>query len=196
MGLIRRMVVTTARGDFITDLDIEERQIVGALCAWLGLLPDAGIYIDGELVPDEVRVAIRFALASETAPSPAVQVAPVPPPEPEKLRDYTETLQRAFDDLRQGHVQTLRDMQDCARRFSEMWLERERQFADEAARQRELTGKSLADVDLLGRSVKAVQLEDVIALSTARSGARAGSGDRITVMDFIGGLFKTFTGEN
>jgi len=195
------MVVTTARGDLITDLDIEDHQILGALCGWLALLPDAGIYLDGELVPDEVREAIRLVLASEAGPSPAVQVAPVqvapvPPPEPEKLRDYAETLQRAFDDLRQGHVQTLRDMQDCARRFSEMWLERERQFADEAARQRELTGKSLADVDLLGRSVKAVQLEDVIAVSTARSGARAGSGERITVMDFLGGLFKTFTGEN
>ncbi|WP_100793522.1 hypothetical protein [Nannocystis exedens] len=185
------MVITTGLGEFITESDVEEHELVDTLRAWIRVLPNAGIYLDGELVSDEARMAIRLALSSETASPPVHPVAP----EPEKLRDYAETLQRAFDDVRKGYVQSLRDLQDCARRFSEMWIERERQFADEAARQRELTRKSLADVDLLGRSVKAVQLDDMIAMSTARSGARLSRGDGVTAMDFLGGVVKTLTGE-
>ena len=120
------------------------------------MLPDAGIYLDGELLPDEARAAMRLTMPREAA-APLVH----PPPEPEKLRDYAETLQRAFEDVRQGYVQSLRDFQDCARRFSEMWIERERQFADEAARQRELTHRSLADVDLLGRSVLQARTQQI-----------------------------------
>ena len=61
------MVVTTARGDLITDLDIEDHQILGALCGWLALLPDAGIYLDGELVPDEVVVGPPYGRAHAEA---------------------------------------------------------------------------------------------------------------------------------
>lgn len=189
---MRRMVVSTGRGEFITEMDVEEHELVDSLSAWLRVLPDAGIYLDGQLVPEEARMAMRHAMSSGTA-SPLSR--PVPPPEPERLRDYAETLQRAFDDVRQGYVQSLRDFQDCARRFSEMWIERERQFADEAARQRELTHKSLADVDLLGRSVKAVQLDEVLAMSSVHTSAMARRDHGVALMDYVGGFLKALTGE-
>jgi hypothetical protein len=48
-------------------------------------------------------------------------------------------------------------MAESTRMMGRVLIERERDFADEAARQRELTRKSLADIDLLGRSVKATE---------------------------------------
>lgn len=190
---MRRMVVSTASGEFITEMDVEEHELVGTVSAWVHVLPDAGIYLDGVLVPDEARVTMRLAMSAGTA-SPLTSPTSLPP-EPEKLKDYAETLQRAFDDVRKGYVQSLRDFQDCAKRFSEMWIEREQQFANEAARQRELTHKSLADVDLLGRSVKAVQLEEVLAVSGVHTSARARRSDGVTFMDYVVGLIKTLTGE-
>lgn len=103
--------------------------------------------------------------ASATPASAAPASPPAPPlpvPDPEQVASYLDTLSRAFDDVRRAQLQNLRDLQDCARRYSEMWMERERQFADEAARQRELTSKSLADVDLLRRCAKTtVMIEDM-----------------------------------
>ncbi|MCY1004456.1 hypothetical protein OV079_02500 [Nannocystis pusilla] len=155
-------------------------------------MPDAGIYIEGELLPEEMRLALQHA-PPPSAPTPSER--PVPPPEPEKLRDYAETMQHAFEDVRKGYVQNLRDIQDCAKRFSELWIEREQQFANEAARQRELMHKSLADVDLLGRSVKAVQLDDVLAMSSVNTSARSRRSDGVTLLDFVGGLFKTIAND-
>src|SRR5690606_16549198 len=133
-------------------------------------MPDANIYLDGQLVPTAARTAMQLTMSSGTAT--AVNNIAAPVPEPDRLKDYGETLQRAFDDLRKGYVQSLNDLQECAKRFSSMWIEREQQFADEAARQRGLTHQSLADADLLARSVKAVQLQDVLAMSGANTGMR------------------------
>ena len=94
-----------------------------------------------------------------------------------------------------GHVQSLRDLQDCARRYSEMWLERERQFADEAARQRGLTSRSLADVDLLDRSVKAAKLQEMFAVAGANSAARVQRGPSVSAMDLLGGLLRAVAGQ-
>jgi hypothetical protein len=75
-------------------------------------------------------------------------------------------------------------------------IERERQFADEAVRQRKLTSQSLADIDLLGRSVKAVQLQDRFAMAPDRTSRRAHAGRRRPVLiDLLGGLMRAVAGE-
>lgn len=187
---MRRVVISTAAGQFITEADVEEHALVGTVAAWLQVLPDAGIYLDGQLLSDEVRQAVQGALASAATPAPAEQ-----PLEPATLNAYNETLKQAFADLRVGYVQSLRDLQDCARRYSDMWIERERQFADEAARQRGLTSRSLADVDLLDRSVKAAQLQELFASAGANSAARARRESSVNVMDLVGGLLRAVTGQ-
>ena len=190
---MRRMVVSTARGEFVTEKDVAEEQLAAALVECLRVMPDAGVYLDGHLVPEEARLAALIALSAGTAATPAPVAAP--PPEPEKLREYSETLQHAFEDLRKGYVQSLRDLQDCAKRYSDMWIEREKQFADEAARQRGLTHKSLADVDLLGRSVKAAQLKEVLAAGNVRTVARAQGRGGMSLTDLLGGFLRTITGD-
>ena len=190
---MRRMVISTARGEFVTEKDVAEEQLAAALVECLRVMPDAGVYLDGHLVPEEARLAALRALSVGTAQVPAQAVAP--PPSPEKLKEYSETLQHAFEDLRKGYVQSLRDLQDCAKRYSDMWIEREKQFADEAARQRGLTHKSLADVDLLGRSVKAAQLKEVLAAGNVRTVARAQGRGGMSLSDLLGGFLRTITGD-
>lgn len=202
---MRRMVVSSQRGEFITEMDVEEHELVDTVGAWVRVLPTAGIYLDGQLVPEETRVALQLAMAQAaamsapaptTAPASAAALATASPPiEVAKLKDYGETLQHAFDDLRKGYVQSLRDMQDCAQRFSQMWMERERQFADEAARQRALTHKSLADVDLLNRSIKATQAREQFAANSARHAAHARGEVGIVWQDIWNGFMRIFTGE-
>lgn len=189
---MRRMVVSTARGEFVTEKDVAEEQLAAELIECLRVRPDAGVYLDGHLVPEEARLAALIALSAGTAPAPGPVAAP---PEPERLKEYSETLQQAFEDLRKGYVQSLRDLQDCAKRYSDMWIEREKQFADEAARQRGLTHKSLADVDLLGRSVKAAQLKEVLAAGNVRTVARAQGRGGMSLTDLLGGFLRTITGE-
>ncbi|MEZ4454751.1 MAG: hypothetical protein R3B09_35200 [Nannocystaceae bacterium] len=108
--------------------------------------------------------------SSSSATETIASSTPPPIPDPEQVASYLDTLNRAFEDVRRAQLQNLRDLQDCARRYSEMWMERERQFADEAARQRELTSKSLADVDLLRRCAKTtVLMEDLREVQAERA---------------------------
>lgn len=187
---MRRVVISTGSGQFITEADVEEQALVATVAAWLQVLPDAGIYLDGQLLSDEVRLAMQAALAAPATPAPIEAL-----PDPAHIKEYSETLKQAFADLRMGHVQSLRDLQDCARRYSEMWLERERQFADEAARQRGLTSRSLADVDLLDRSVKAARLQEMFAVAGANSAAMVQRGPSVSIMDLLGGLLRAVTGQ-
>jgi hypothetical protein len=189
---MRWMVVTTTRGQVLNELDVSEEQLVDVVSTWVRALPDADIYLDGQRVPQEARL-LMLAAASPAAAT--TQVA-APPPEPEKLRSYAEVLQLGFDDLRKGYVASLNDMHDCAKRFGEMWLERERQFAEEAARQRELTHKSLKDADLLGRSVAAAQFKNVFAAAGSHTLARAQrQNDGWKWSDLATGLMRTLMGE-
>jgi hypothetical protein len=187
---MRRVVISTGSGQYITEADVEEQALVATVAAWLQVLPDAGIYLDGQLLSDEARVAMLTALAASATPAPVEAL-----PEPTRIKEYSETLKQAFADLRMGHVQSLRDLQDCARRYSEMWLERERQFADEAARQRGLTSRSLADVDLLDRSVKAARLQEMLATAGSNSAARVHRGPSVSAMDLLGGLLRAVAGQ-
>ncbi len=181
---MRRVVITNGSGQFISEADVEEHVLVPTIATWFQLLPDAGIYLDGNLVTEDVRLAMQAAVAAAT-PAHAE-----PSPDPAQLKEYAETLKDVYADIRGGYVQSLREFHDVARRFSDMWIERERQFADEAARQRALTGRSLADVDLLGRSVKAAELQQVFAAAGSNSMARARQGHSASLMDLLGGLLR------
>ena len=84
-------------------------------------------------------------------------------PDADTLKDYNETLKRGFDDVRKGNLESMREFLGCIKQLTDLAIAREKEFADEAARQRELTRKSLADIDLLDRSVSAVRFNETIA---------------------------------
>jgi hypothetical protein len=190
---MRWMVVTTACGEFIAEFEVPEEALVDVVSTWVRGMPDAGLYLDGELVPQEARTLMQLAATpTTTAPTPASFVAP---PEPEKLRSYAEVLHLGFEDLRKGYVEYIHTMHDSAKRYGEIVLERERQFAEEAARQRELTHKSLKDADLLERSVAAFKLKEALATAGAHNLVRVRGSDRMRITDFLAGFMRTLTGE-
>jgi len=194
---MRKLVVTTESGEFITTVDVEEHTLVSSVVNCLRLFPTAAFYLDGRLVDDETIKMIRAALAAgidPSAPEPVVATSMLLP-EAEKVQDYNETMQRVFTDVRKHHAAILHDMADHTRMVGRVFIEREREFADEAARQRELTRKSLADVDLLGRSVKATQFQNTLVTATAHSEARARGGGGMTWADLVAGVRRVFTGE-
>ena len=69
------------------------------------------------------------------------------------------------------------------------------ELADEAARQRKLTSQSLADIDLLGRSVKTVQLQETFAMAGANTAARARREPTPGWGDLLGGIMRAVAGE-
>lgn len=185
---MRRVVVNTAMGD-ISDVVVEEHDLAATVVAWLRMLPGAGIYIDGHLVTAEMRQTMQRILEADAA-----QSASTTPVEPATIKSYGETLQQCFGDLRQGYVQLLRDMQDSAQRTGQILLEQQRQFAEEVARQRQLTCKSLADVDLLARSVKAAELSEAFAMAGSRNTAARVRREQPKLMDFVDGIMRTLAG--
>ena len=195
---MRKLVVTTESGEYITTIDVEEQTLVAGVVNGLRLFPTAAFYLDGRLVDGEVIRTIRAALAAgidPTAPEPEA-TTPTSLPDAEKVQDYNETMQRVFADVRKHHAAMLQDMADHTRMVGRVFIEREREFADEAARQRELTRKSLADVDLLGRSIKATQFQNSLVTATAHTEARARRrGGGMSWGDLVAGVRRVFTGE-
>ncbi len=192
---MRRLVVTTGLGAFITEKDVEDHDLVGEVAGYVRMFPAGAFYLDGQLVEAATVDAIKAALSSGVAAE-LVGQPPAAPPEPEKVQDYNETLQRVFADVRKHHVEVLRDMAECTRMVGRVLVERERDFADEAVRQRELTRKSLADVDLLGRCVKVTEYNNnVLARVGANNEARARGDLGMTFRDLFGGFTRIFTGE-
>ncbi len=192
---MRRLVVTTGLGAFITEKDVEDHDLVGEVAGYVRMFPAGAFYLDGQLVEAATVDAIKAALSSGVAAE-LVGQPPAAPPEPAKVQDYNETLQRVFADVRKHHVEVLRDMAECTRMVGRVLVERERDFADEAARQRELTRKSLADVDLLGRCVKVTEYNNnVLARVGANNEARARGDLGMTFRDLFGGFTRIFTGE-
>lgn len=194
----RKLVVSSDGGEPITKIDVEEQDLAGGVATCVRLFPESCIYIDGRLVDDETVATIKAALAAGigAAVAEGVPAEPAsPPPEPELVQDYNETLQRIFTDVRKHHVEVLRDMAESTRMMGRVLIERERDFADEAARQRELTRKSLADIDLLGRSVKATEFTNVLAVTGLPDERARGDRGRVTIGDWWAGLKQILTGE-
>jgi len=192
---MRRMVVTTARGQLVTEADVAEDQLVEVVSAWVRAMPDAGIYLDGELVPPQARLAMQLAMSAQSASAATTATTVAALPEPERLRSYAEVMQLAFNDLRDGYVASLRHLHECATQYSAMWLEREKQLADEAARQRELTHQSLKDLDLLERCVAGVKLKDGLATAGVHNISRARRVDGMRFTDLLAGFLRALSGD-
>lgn len=92
---MRWMVVTTARGQVVNELDVSEEQLVDVVSTWVRALPDADIYLDGQRVPQEARLrrerGVAFAglqgvhgggRAARVADPPAPSAGPRPSGQP------------------------------------------------------------------------------------------------------------------
>lgn len=113
--------------------------------------------------------------------------------EPPAIKSYQDLVLHTLSQAHVAQVLSLTNFHEVARKFSDMWIERERVFADEAARQRAITRQSLADIDLLGRSVKLAQLTEMNQAMHnvgASFGAGRGRAANITVMDAASGLVR------
>lgn len=181
-----RMVVTTRDGAPLYDLEVEgDENVAHQVAAWVQALPGLPIYINGNLLPDDMRQQILLALAQD---APAVPPQPNDNSQPKRSSSLTsaefatfnQLLGQAADDVRRAHFQVIEQAQAFASwqlgyltQASEMMLERDKQAADEAARQRKMTHQSLKDIDLLDRSVKVTELTEVFQGISARGASSA-----------------------
>ena len=152
------------------------------LRAW----PDAQVYVDGQRLHPMVKARILEELAELADPpaSPEMVMAP------ERIPEFAESVCRFFDDAFQSQIKGLDGFVTLSQRYGELLLERERrmvererELADEAVRQRKLLHQSLADIDLLDRSVTVARFRHAAARADR---PRESSG--YSFMDFVSGL--------
>lgn len=202
---MRKLVVCTSSGDVIKERDLEDHELVNFVGAWLYAMPECALYLDGELMPEEAVKVMRAAIdaqakaatsepTSTTAPAAAPTMAPTTP---EQIKDFADVLRLIFDDVRKAHLQGLREIKEIADGVSHMIVEHTRLVADEAARQRGLTQKSLGDVDLLARSVMAVRFEEATSITAQGASLRGRPQPRGSVggWDVVVGLAKSIFGD-
>ena len=177
---MHRVVVTTHQDQVISSANVPQERLVEHVAPY-AQSPETWIYINGRLLPPEQRAAFLEQIAADAAaqaassqsprpaeaspppsPSPSPSSSPAAVPEPEAVVTWMDILQRGLEEVRRGSIQNLHDIQEFTRRSSEMHLQMQRELADEAVRQRKLTAQSLADIDLLDRSVKTTQLNDAL----------------------------------
>ena len=192
-----RLVLSTVNGEKITEAEaVEELEVVSTVATWIQVAPTACIYIDGQLLSDASRLAMLVAMAAEGAAGasgaavPPASEATTPMPDADTLKDYNETLKRGFDDVRKGNLESMREFLGCIKQLTDLAIAREKEFADEAARQRELTRKSLADIDLLDRSVSAVRFNETIATAAGAAPIRVRRRGGMNGWDFLSGVMK------
>ena len=189
-----RLVLSTVNGEKITEAEaVEELEVVSTVATWIQVAPTACVYIDGKLLSDTARLAMLVAMAAEGAAgaaAPPASEAAAPMPDADTLKDYNETLKRGFDDVRKGNLESMREFLGCIKQLTDLAIAREKEFADEAARQRELTRKSLADIDLLDRSVSAVRFNETIATAAGAGPIRVRRRGGMNGWDFLGGVMK------
>ena len=201
---MRKLVVCTSSGDVIKERDLEDRELVTVVGAWLYAMPECALYLDGELMPEEAVKVMRDALeaqakaaAGEPSTTASTTAPIVAPTTPEQIKDFADVLRLVFDDVRKAHLQGLREIKEIADGVSHMIVEHTRLVADESARQRALTQKSLGDVDLLARSVMAVRFEESTAIAASAASLRGRPQGRGTVggWDVVVGLAKSIFGD-
>lgn len=194
---MRKLVVCTSSGDVIKERDLEDHELVNFVGAWLYAMPECALYLDGELMTDEARVAMRV-LAARAKAVVGEQAAPqMAPTTPEQIKDFADVLRLIFDDVRKAHLQGLREIKEIADGVSHMIIEHTRLVTDESARQRALTQKSLGDVDLLARSVMAVRFEEATSITAQAASLRGRPQPRGSVggWDVVVGLAKSIFGD-
>ncbi|MEZ4453539.1 MAG: hypothetical protein R3B09_29045 [Nannocystaceae bacterium] len=170
---MHRVVVVTPDNELISDVTLPPEQLVEHVTAF-AVIHNTGIYIDGQLLPPEQREALVQGLLARARQPPQIAALPTPA----EVLSWTEVLQRSLNDTAQGYAdvrkaqaQCVHDMQAFMREYAEMHLRAQREMADEAVRQRQLTAQSLGDIDLLDRAATTVRLNQAMA-SAAESFAR------------------------
>lgn len=207
---MHRVVVVTPEGELISDVYLSIEQVDGHVAAF-AMINNVGIYVDGRLIQPEEREALLHALVArmqQHCPQQPPQVAA--PPEPQEVETWDAIRQRGlaytaagYADLQKAQVQSYVQMQELMHRFAEMFMEMQRDLADEAVRQRRLTAASLGDIDLLDRVVKTSRLNQAMA-SAAGSFARPLAEPKepktvarqgLTFGDLFGGFLDFTTGK-
>ena len=167
--MLRLVAIDGATG-WRAECVIDEHALADEVRACLAQAPDADLWIDGEAVPPWLREQLLdvpqmppagYSGASAQGFSPAYACPAQAQPElrpTEVWPTVAETMSRVFDDARRSHVQSLNDLGEFTRAFGELWIAREQRFADESVRQRTLVHQSLADIDLIDRSAKVVEM--------------------------------------
>lgn len=149
---------------FEQDFAEPDSEVIEVIKAWL--MAGMAVLVDGQ------PVALTEGAASTAEPaaaSPDNSASFVRRDLAVQVRDYEAAWIQSLDAVRRLQVQWVSDMQGVARRFSQMAFEQEKLQADERARQRELNHKAMEDLDLLERSIKAVELNK---LSSVINGMR------------------------
>ncbi len=138
---------------FEQDFVEPDAEVLEVIKAWLRV--GATVLVDGQPV-ELTEGAAGAAEPAATPPLPSYSFARRDLVD--QVRDYEAAWIHSLDAVRRLQVQWVSDMQGVARRFSQMSFEQEKLQADERARQRELSHKAMEDLDLLERSIKAVEL--------------------------------------
>lgn len=213
-----RIVVTTRDGAPLDDLEVDGLENVGRQVAtWIKSLPGLPIYIDGRLLDDDLRQKMLLSMAQADAASAAtvpLQPSSLPPRAgsitSDEFATYNQLLGQAADDVRRAHFQVVEQAQAFTTwqlRFfasvGEMMIERDKQSSEEAARQRKMTHQSLRDIDLLDRSIKVTEVNEVFqgisAKGASSANARMIAPSRIpmdwmqAIATFVGGFKQSET---
>ncbi|HRI10227.1 MAG TPA: hypothetical protein PKW35_20545, partial [Nannocystaceae bacterium] len=93
---MRKLVVCTSSGDVIKERDLEDRELVNVVGAWLYAMPECALYLDGELMPEEavkvMRAAIDAQAKAATSEPTSTTAPPTAPTTPEQIKDFADVL--------------------------------------------------------------------------------------------------------
>lgn len=209
----KRIVMCTEGGQPVFDAEVPENEIIGVLVGLMRRLPHLPIYVDGHLVPPEARATIYAALLADPAPEPAAAATaqpvatmePAPPLEtPKGIAELVNVVLfqglaanlRIFEDLRRSQVTAFDDLRKIQTELMSMALEREKQFADECARQRAFMRAALKDIDLLDRSIAAKNVSDRFARARGAVSDGAANEEGLKWQDLLTGVMRVIQSLN
>ncbi len=188
-----RLVAIDAATGWTAECLVDEHRLPTEVRACVAQAPEADLWIDGEHVPLWFREQLLNAperplsgISDASSPEYGPDTASLPELSPTELwPTVAETMNRVFEDARRSHVSSLNDIGELTRTFGELWIEREQRFADESARQRTLVHQSLADIDLIDRSAKVVEMNARLSGGADRQRQR-----QLGLGDLLSGFLK------
>lgn len=186
---MKQVVVTTERDEIVAEARVVETGLLEFLAPWI-VRPEHLIYIDGELMSDEQRETLVHLIkklmaeqAQPSTPAPASTTRAVPGAspadtaslelirQPERLKNVVDVVSGALssgltanirmsEELWKSQIANFNTLNTVIARYGQLSLEQSHQIATEHARQRGLLHQSLADIDLLDRSVATKRIAD------------------------------------